>query len=368
MNWDLAGCEDTELITIADRLNRCKESRVMLELELSNEEFKIKYIHKRKQMTAEKAINRMRYAIPFTLVVILCIITFVMAVVSLKTEGYSIAAPIMMLMSLIALPVCGFVCIKLWIPEIRMLRKLNSHGKNLDEEEGIVTFDNEKRLAEEKIDILKSQIDNVDSEIYQLSAKKKDREILLRAKLEEEQRLKEEAKTAGLAVGAFAVKRNDEMSDTQAKELLEQYTNELDSCNRRMTRLKLEDLKLQDKIIDIDIQMTEVKNKIAKFVLTGTLLTLLVSLFSGSFMHVMGVLWCIIMLPYMLWMIKVCKQPVVEYLVEHNHKQIQDYAFVNSLVPYYKKRKELGTDIADVAYEINKYETKIQEIKDLNLL
>ncbi|MBR3600493.1 MAG: hypothetical protein IKL53_11535 [Lachnospiraceae bacterium] len=366
MSWELAGCEDSELITYADRLNRCKESRVMLELELSNEEFKLKHIKKRKQMTKERARTRMAYAIPFSLVAILCVVVFITAVVSLKTEGYSISAPIMMIASAIVALACGLAAVKLWIPEVKMLRKLNAHGKNLNEDNGIVTFDNERKLSEEKIDILKSQIDNLDSEIHQLSTKKKDREIWLRAKLEEEQKAKEAAQENGVSEGAFAIKREEKLSDIQAKELLTQYSEELARCNRRMTSLKLQDLKLQDKIIDIDIQMMDVKHKIVKFVLVVAIVTLVASLFSGGLGHVMGLLWCIVVFPYMLWMIKTCKKPVVEYLVEHEHHQIQDYAFVNSMVPYYKKRKELGSDIADVAYEINKYETSIQEVKNLS--
>ena len=43
-----------ELIKIADRLNRCKESKIMLDLELSNEEFKLKYIHRRRKINPFK--------------------------------------------------------------------------------------------------------------------------------------------------------------------------------------------------------------------------------------------------------------------------------------------------------------------------
>ena len=85
-------------------------------------------------------------------------------------------------------------------------------------------------------------------------------------------------------------------------------------------------------------------------------------------MHILGIVWCLIVLPYMVWLINVCKEPVVSYLVEHDHKQIKDYAFTPSLTPVYKRRKELARDLADCANEIHKYESKKQEIENLGLL
>ena len=83
MGWDIAQCEDEELIKVADRLNRCRESKVMLDLELCNEEFKLKYIHRRRKMTASKARTRMMYIIPFTIVEIACIVLFIASVIIL---------------------------------------------------------------------------------------------------------------------------------------------------------------------------------------------------------------------------------------------------------------------------------------------
>ncbi len=374
MGWDIAQCEDEELIKVADRLNRCRESKVMLDLELCNEEFKLKYIHRRRKMTASKARSRMMYIIPFTIVEIACIVLFIASVISLKTEGYNMATLISMLISLLGFFFCGFFCIKLWLPEIKMLGKFNPFSKNMDVDKGTVTFEREQQMSEERIIVLKTELKTIQDEIKYLSAKKRERELFVRSQL-----LDEKAKVflgekpaddtfkttkSGLS---FNIKK-DEISEVQAEEMLKNVTEELKLKEREKVRLELEDKKLQDRIIEIDENIYGVRDKVTSFVLIGAILTIIVSCFEGVVMNILGVVWCVIMLPYMLWLINACKEPVISYLVEHDHKQIQDYAFTHSLTPVYKKRKELARDIADCANEINRYESKKQEIENLGLL
>lgn len=374
MGWDLAQCEDAELIKVADRLNRCKESKVMLDLELSNEEFKLKYIHRRRKMAASKARSRMMYIIPFTIVEIACIVLFITSVISLKTVGYSIATLISMLFSLLGFFFCGFCCIKLWLPELKMLGKFNPFSKNMDVDKGTVTFEMERQKSEERITVLKTELKTIEDEINHLSAKKRERELFLRTQL-----LEEKAKVflgekpaddtfrtqkSGLS---FSIKK-DEISDVQAEEMLKNITEELGVLERKKARLELEDKKLQDRIIEIDENIYGVRDKVTSFIMIVIILTIIVSCFQGAVMHILGVVWCAIVLPYMLWLYNVCKEPIVSYLVEHDHKQIQDYAFTHSLSPVYKERRELARDLADCVNEINKYESKKQEIENLGLL
>lgn len=374
MSWDLAQCEDNELIKIADRLNRCNESKTMLDLELCNEEFKLKYIHKRREMTASKARSRMWFIIPFTLVELSCIAYFVYSIVYLKTIGYDAALVIGMLVALLGFVFCGFFCVKLWLPEFRMLSKFNPFSKNIHKDIGTVTFDMERRQSEERITVLKTEIRTIEDEINHLAAKKRERELYLRTQLLEEKAkvflgekpVNNEAimQKSGMS---FNIKK-EEISSIQAEEMLKNVTEELGILERRRLKLELEDKKLQDRIIEIDENIYDVRDKITSFILIGAILTIIVSCFEGAVMHILGVIWCLIILPYMVWLINVCKEPVVSYLVEHDHKQIQDYAFTHSLTPVYKKRKELARDLADCVNEINRYENKKQEIENLELL
>lgn len=374
MGWDLAQCEDTELIKVADRLNRCNESKVMLELELCNEEFKLKYIHRRRKLTASKARSRMMYIVPFTLVELGCIVGFVSSIIELKTVGYSSGVMISMLLSLLGFFFCGFICIKLWLPELKMLGKFNPFSNNKDEDKGTVTFELERQRSEERITVLKTELKTIEDEIKHLSAKKRERELYIRTQLLEEkakvflgEKPADDAFKATKSGSSFNIKK-DEISDVQAEEMLKNVKGELAVLERTKARLELEDQKLQDRIIEIDENIYGVRDKVTSFVLIGAILTIIVSCFEGLVMNILGVLWCVIMLPYMLWLINVCKEPVVSYLVEHDHKQIQDYAFTHSLTPVYKKRKELARDLADCANEIYKYESKKQEIENLGLL
>ncbi len=374
MGWDIAQCEDEELIKIADRLNRCKESKVMLDLELSNEEFKLKYIHRRRQMAASKARSRMMYILPFTLVEIGCIVGFVFAVIELKTVGYNEVAVISMLVTLMGVVCCGLICIQLWLPQVKLFGKLNPFSTNMDADKGNVTFEIERQKSEERISVLRAEINTVEDEIKHLSAKKRERELFIRTQLLEEkakvflgEKPADDNLKAPKSSLSFSVKK-EEISDVQAEELLKGINEELAILERTKTRLQLEDKKLQDRIIEIDENIYGAKEQVIRYILIGAILTIIVSCFEGVVMHVLGGIWCLIMLPYMIWLINVCKEPVVSYLVEHDHKQIQDYAFTHSLTPVYKKRKELARDLADCVNDINKFETKKQEIENLGLL
>ncbi len=369
MSWDLASCEDAELIKIADRLNRCKESKVMLDLELTNEEFKLKYIHKRKALTASKARTRMMYIIPFTIVEISCIVLLITSIIELKTEGYSIAVMISMLISILGFIFCGYFCIRLWLPEIKMFGKLNPLGKNRDEDKGVVTFEVERHKSEERISVLRAQLETVTREIAQLSMKRREREAILRSQMAAEQEkavggkdLSSISEVDGDSEGGLFKLKKDKLSNIQTTELIENYSREIKALEKEKTKLELEDKKLQDKIIDIDMQISVVKDKIVAFVIWVTGLLVIVNMIPGTGQHIAGAIWCLISIIYMLWLVKECKQPIILYLVEHEHKQIRDYAFTQSLTPLYKKRKELAQDIADCARGINNFESKIQEL------
>ncbi|MBE5933559.1 MAG: hypothetical protein E7263_09090 [Lachnospiraceae bacterium] len=374
MNWDTALCEDNELIKVSDRLNRCKESKTMLDLELCNEEFKLKYIHKRRKLTASKSRTRMMYIIPYTLVVIGCIYILIYSVIDIKRE-YNIASMICMLVSLLGLIFCGYISVRLWIPEIKMLGKLNPFGKNRDEERGVVTFEVERQKSEEKISVLQAQIETVNKEIAQLSSKKRERELFIRSQLLEKKANSllgndggaEDTKNAGSGLGSFALKK-DEVTGVQAEEMLRICEKEIKKLEGEQYRLEREYKEIQDKIIDIDLGIIDVRDKVISYVLVGIILTIIVSLFKGVVMHILGAVWCVIMLPYMLWLIKECKEPVVSYLVEHDNKQIRDYAFTHSITPLYKKRQEIAKEITYCSKDLHRMQSKKQEIENLGLL
>lgn len=366
MSWDIASCNDAELITIADRLNKCKESKVMLDLELSNEEFNLKYIYKRKEMTAAKIKTRMNFIIPFTLVEIFCVILFGVAYRGLKMQGDLRIYATEMLIALLGFFFCGYICLKLWIPEIKMFGKFNPLKKKRDGNRNEITFEVEKQKAKERISMLKAQLETVNKEIAYLSEKRREREAIIRVEnlSKKEMNYVDNSVEAGKGVsseGAFKLRR-DVLSNVQTEELLEHYTKELKSLEKEKASLEIKDKMLQDRIIDIDVQMSIAKNRIAVFVLVATALAIIAGLFPGNGQHVVGLMWLIVVIPYFLWLVNVCKEPVVMYLVEHEHKQIQDYAFTQSLTPLYKKRKELAQDITDCVRRINYYEEKKEEL------
>ena len=364
MNWEEAAYANSELVSIAERLHRCIDNKKMLELELANEEFNHRYIYKRKKFTAEKAVFRMGFIVPVTLIVAVCIAVFIVCYASMSGGGYNKICAFGMLASALVVMFMGYICMKLWIPEIKMIKKLNKPKKHAGEESDIVTFDEEEEKSRNKIENLKVQISSLEKEISLLTLRQKEQETLLHEKISAEKEtsyIGDSDSEHGSLDGKFRIKK-EKVSQIQSTELRDFYNKEIQGYKDSILRMEAEDKKLQKQILDIDADYKLVKERIVIFFAVTIILTLGQNIFSGVVYNVLSVIICAVILGHFMWLINVCTNPVILYLVEHNNRQIQDYAFVNNLVPVAEKRREIAREIADCNDKIREYEHKKQKL------
>ena len=361
MNWNESACETPELIRIAERLNKCNESKKMLELELANEEFKYKYIDKRKKLTSEKIKFRMAFIIPVTLIVAICISVFAIGCISIKRGIYNRALLLCMLASVLVLIALGYVYVKLWIPEIKMMNKFNRGNKNIDAESGTITFEQEEKNSKKRINMLRAQVQDLQQEIKLLQAREKEQEALIYKKMakNESADTKEEFSDdeTEISNGKFRIKK-EKLGQIQNDELMEYYDRELREYRNNLLRLEAENERLGKNIVDVDADFKQVKERIIIFIVSIAVMSFTQDIFSGVVYQILGVVICIVILVYFFWLVNVCTQPIIMYLVEHNSEIIQDYAYINDLKPISRRKIEIVEEIQECNIKIKEFEEK----------
>ncbi len=354
MNWQEASYSSSELEVVGDELNRCKENKILTELELDNEEFKRKYITKRKELTAGKATIRM-----ICIIIVFFILAFCLVILTNDGDISSIISIIALVITIIF---CFIIFVKLLLPEVKLLAKFNSFSKNTDADKGIVSFEKEIQLSEQKIKRLKLQLELLNKDIENLLAKKE--AILNKEALARNHSSFQEEKEA---TNSFSIKK-DTLSNIQVNELIKDLEKEILSDKEKLEKLKKEDTLLKDNIIDIEKDFLIVKNKCLNFILTVAILTFLHNIFSGVLYIIAGVVLGVFLIVYFARLVHICKKPVILYLVEHKHKNIQDYAYVNDLKPLCDKRKEIADETASLKRNIDHLENKIFSYKEYTII
>ncbi len=362
MDWRETKYDSPELVRISERLNKCNEDKLMTELELVNEEFKSKYITKRKRLTADKATTRMGFIIVVGSIISACVsIVRDGLKIPLPNYGVGIAAT-MVRVGCIVVMVFGVVLfVKLSLPELKMLSKFNKLNKNTHEDNGIITFEKEQEISRQKISMLKAQLDTISKEIEDLLARKREEEILRKQKIDSECKKTEETTSEENADGAFKIKK-DKISGIQAVELLAYYDKEISDCKGKIKVLEREDALLKIKIREIDDDFAMVKKKIIKFLISVLVLTFAHNIFSGKTYTAVGIILGVFLIAYFIKLVSVCTNPILMYLVEHRNKQIQDYAFVHSMKPFADRRKEIAEDVASYKRNVDYFEGKVAEV------
>ena len=357
MTWDDAEYTTPELVVIADRLNRCKDTKALLELELANQEFSQKYVTKRKKLTKEKVRTRMGFIIPVTLVLVVCIMVFADSVKDLKTYGYKSQFAMSILGSVLISIAVLYPFFRLWIPEIKMVLKLNRFNKNEDEDVGIVSYDTEAEKNARKIKIIREQLSDLNEEMRLLEARKKEQESIIESRKRYEEELE-----ALASDGKFKLHK-DKMSNIHADELMDFYEREIKEYKEEKVALEREDVALHKKHLDIQEDFMMVKKRIIVFLFVVATLALVQNIFPGILYQIVGIVIGVYVIGYFIYLATACEKIIILYLVEKESKIIEDYAFIKGLVPTSKRRKEITLDLATCNNRIKEYEMKKQELQ-----
>ncbi|MBP3621829.1 MAG: hypothetical protein J6J16_08730 [Lachnospiraceae bacterium] len=363
MNWNEAHYESSQLIVVTERLNKCRESKLLLELELSNEEFNNKYISKRKTLTKEKARTRMVYVGIASLVMIVCLVVFIGCYRSIVLDEYSWAAAVGMLTCMLVMLFGIYPCVRLWIPEIRMMKKLNTKNKN--NEKGVISFDTEAEKSNEKISIMKNQLEELNKEIENLERKQKEEEVLLKVRILAEQ----EKKTQADANAKFKINK-DKAGELQYVEIVDLYDSEIRRCKEDLNRLEVEKdmLRREKKEVNEEFELT--KKKAFMYLIMLVVLSFIHECFEGKAYAAVGVVIGVSLVAGFIYIVSSSEKPIVRYLLENNNKIIQDYAFVKGLEPISKRERRNLLEISSCKEWLKDCEEKkkaIQkELDDLN--
>lgn len=358
MSWNMTDENTTELDTIAERLNACRERRELLILELDNEKFKNKYIGKREKLAKEKLRTHMYICIPLTIIAIGSIAACI-NFLYLATHGrYDEQVGLGMLFSCLIALGSGALDLSILVPALKMGNKFNPIGKKKNGNRDEQTFDMERKNADEKITLLEKQVEDIDDEIEKLQIRKNECEIIIASKKDA---ITDDTSTMKTSVGKFAFK-TETQSGTQIEELTAFYNREIDSLQRKKEKLESERDTLQRNILQVSEDFKMAKNRIFIFVIVTAVVTFMHGVFSGVTYHLLSFVICIVLVSYLLWVISVCKKPIILYMVEQKSPHIQDYAFVNDLKPISEKRKQVIEGIQECKTRIMEYEEKIQKL------
>lgn len=323
--------DNSEYKVIAEKLHSMKYNKDMLKLALDEEEFKYKYILKREDKTVTGVAARLVRNFPIMFIAVNLLI--VLIIYSIELKGFVLIAGLFFLI-LIGVLVYRY--------------KKDTNNKLIIE-----------RSVLDKIARLKIQIKRADNDINILTKKKQAIEMTYQENMlaieddkQQEEVKKQETKQQEEVSGTFKIKKQlDEIDDVEEKKRQEA---EIARLNKEIDKLKKEESELKYKILAIDYDYEIVNESIFRFI--SVLITMVVAqpIFTGVMKHVIPVIYLVVSLVYFFYLVKVCKEPLIMYLVEHKKKIIQDYAFCNNLYPLSDRldqiKEEINYCIREITY------------------
>lgn len=313
-----------ELVKIAEEIYECRGKIKEAELELSEEQFHYEYISIRKKLVLHEVIFRLIFIIPITLMI-----------------------PI--LVSNIFWLMTGFVLIyfdvKLMIREARMIYLLLisldlPFMLKFTEKYDLKSFQRDQYQTSEHISWLQGQIELLNQKISDLVKKRS--EILEEDRRKEEEVQKELAAQKG--ADKFKLKESG-MGTDDAEILYEYYTMEERYINNYLIKLDGQMQRYNKEILEIDEDFLRVRQNIIIFLSIFLVIIILQRFFSGILYSVTAIICFLGMLAGIFYMERICKAPILKYLIEHDSKLTREYAFLNSVIPVKNKRMELQEKI-----------------------
>jgi len=326
--------DNSEYKVIAEKLHSMKYNKDMLKLALDEEEFKYKYILKREDKTVTGVSARLVLNFPIMFIAVNLLIVLVELIIySVELKGFVLIAGLFFLI-LIGVLVYRY--------------KKDTNNKLIIE-----------RSVLDKIARLKIQIKRADNDINVLTKKKQAIEMTYQENMlaiendkQQEEVKKQETKQPKEVAGTFKIKK--QLDEKDAIEEKKRQDAEIARLNKEIDKLKKEESELKYKILAIDYDYEIVNESIFRFI--SVLITMVVAqpIFTGVMKHVIPVIYLVVSLVYFFYLVKVCKEPLIMYLVEHKKKIIQDYAFCNNLYPLSDRldqiKEEINYCIREITY------------------
>ncbi len=330
-----------ELVKIAEEIYAYRGKIKELEIELSEEEFHYGYISVRQNLVLHEVFFRLLFIIPITLLL----------PVTLSNTLWFFTGAFL-----------AYCDIRLIIREVKMLYLLiisvnipfvSEFVKKYD----LNSFQNDRDKTSERIRWIQMQIEDLEHKISDLG--KKRREILEENRKQEEQQKKERASEKG--ADKFKLKEAGVGID-DARRLYEYYLEEERYVNDRLIKLDGKMQHYDRELVEIEEEFQKVKKNIILFFIVFLIVIFVQSFFTNILYIITAILGSLGMIICIIYLERVCKAPVLKYLVEHDSKLTKEYAFLNNVIPVKNKRRELQEEIEYYRKELLDIKKKKAEI------
>lgn len=321
-----------DLIRICENIFECKEQKKNLEIQLSEEGLRYDYILKRKELLRHK--------------VLVYILTIALLTWFAILDGFLFAV------------LCMIANLILLFLTVKMIFQL-VFGSDIPffvhfgEEHNFNTIHKDKEQSLEKTRWLKTQIKDVEAKLIALFIERDE----LQTKEE-----RDEEKTAFLGIetsvsGRFQLKEADVKADDKVQ-LFEYYVKEEQYYNNYLRDLETQLHNCEKEVIQIDDDFDAVKRKLIVSTIIFVALIGMQAILRGALYALAGILCFIGSLLYVFYLERVCKRPILRYLIEHNSNLTKEYAFINNMAPEGNKRKQIIEDIEQCKKELDEIKTK----------
>lgn len=363
------GFEKSELLKIAEDIYALKSKKQDLELTLSSEKFHYKYIPKRKNLAKHEVLFRLLFIVPITIIVVATTCFMIYSVFNSDIFVGNGPLGIVLLFATLTSVFGGYITVRLWMREIRMLALLwmsrnPEKAAAFSKKFNINTFQNDEENSRNRIEMLEAQIAHIDQRVTKLEDEQKQ---LLEQKKKEEDFLREKGvlfdynPNASIKNGKFSL-REESIGMGDAHALHEFYLREEQYTQNYLLQLEGNLQRINKQIVQIDEDFEQVKKLIVFFVICYILLIVMQGAFSGLLGSVTAVICFGISLAVCFVLEKKCAMPIILYLLEHDSSLVQEYAFRNNMVPVHLKREELLEKMQYLQKELDDIKKRKREL------
>lgn len=350
--------EKPEINIVAERLHSLRSKKADLELELSEQKFRFRYIPQRKEIAQRQSLNLMFLIVPLTFFMLLFVIVFcAMMLEEERKTLYSATGGVVVLLGGFLLAFGGYadyILLKQAIPLLKLLSR-KGNADNVKEE----TIQSDVLKTKERIDFLEKEIAKCEKDISdnqerlnQILEEKEYRENVLREKgILFDENPNQDAKGSGLSL-----RKSGEVDAEAAAQLYEYYKNEELYITNCMLQLEGKLEHINRELVDIDEKFEQIKKRLLYSGIAFLFVIIIQSQFTGILQNLTSLLCLFFSASYILYLERVCKKPLLDYLVEHDSIFTKEYAFCNNAIPVYQRRR-------DVMEQIDCYKKELSDLK-----
>lgn len=347
--------EKPEVVSISEQLHKLKSKKADVELELSEQKFKFRYIPQRREIAEHQARNLLCLVIPISLVILAVIALFF--VVAGKEQS-ALIGTVLLAGGLFAAfgGYADFIFLRQLIPLLKLLSKSRT-GDRMRED----TIEGIEKQTKERIDYLEKEIGKLDREIAekaerqaQLVEEQKHRESILR----EKGILYDANPNTAEKGSSLSLKDSSNVGAEEAARLYEYYQREEEYIIEYIRQLQGKLSHVNRELVEIDEEFERMKKRLFISGIVFLLVVLIQSQFSGWLQNITAVVCMFCSFAYICYLERVCKRPLLNYLIEHDSIFTKEYAFCRDAVPVSKKRM-------DVMEQIDNCEKELADIRQL---